>query len=477
MTALLAVALAASLALIVHLHNNGDHAPALGAAARPLELLAIVACALMAFALYRRWRGRPAAPRPGRLVFYVLTLAWLSSLFHGYEQGASYYTLVLAFGAIAALWTFAVRIPDAVDVALMNICVIAVGAELSLRVVARFAHSPLFGQESTDARHWLDANKLRPGSFHFGFPVSSHGFADDEPSAKQGCLVAAVGDSFTVGLVPHDYTFTTVAERAIGCRVDAIGVAAVGPEEYALLVRDEALPRDPDLVLIDLFVGNDLVDNLRGRDRFRDGMRRWLDRDNILVYELPRRLWRILQARRHRREPVPIVPQPRALSHDEIVRAWPWVDDPSREPSTMPHAQYLELESRHAREVCGGGDDAYYARFWRILDGIAAAVAPRKLAVLVIPDEFQVEDRLWREIVDVTKAPLDRDRPQRLVAAGLERRGIPYLDLLPRLRAEPVGPDGSRHLYLRDDTHFNVRGNAVAGAALASFLKTLLPTR
>jgi hypothetical protein len=73
--------------------------------------------------------------------------------------------------------------------------------------------------------------------------------------------------------------------------------------------------------------------------------------------------------------------------------------------------------------------------------------------------------------------PLDRDRAQRILAATLGEKGIPYLDLLPVLRAEPVGSDGMRHLFHRDDSHLNARGNAVAGQALQAFLRPLLPTR
>ena len=53
---------------------------------------------------------------------------------------------------------------------------------------------------------------------------------------------------------------------------------------------------------------------------------------------------------------------------------------------------------------------------------------------------------------------LDRFQPQRLLLAGLAERGIPALDLLPPLRAEPVGADGLRHLYHLRDTHINARG-------------------
>ena len=235
------------------------------------------------------------------------------------------------------------------------------------------------------------------------------------------------------------------------------------------------------MVLVDLFVGNDIVDNLRGRDHFRGGMRRWLDRHNMLVYELPRRL--LIVARERKRRPaqpaLPAGPGARGalLTGDAMYRALPWLEDPSREVPSMSHAAYLDLETRHAREICGGGDEAYYRRFWEILDGMRAAARPRTLAVLVIPDELQVEEPLWHEVSARAGEPLDRDRAQRLVDATLAQKGIPYLDLLPILRAQPVGSDGMRHLFHKDDSHLNARGNAVVGAALATFLRPLLPAR
>jgi hypothetical protein len=483
------VALAASGFLVVQQHGDRDHWPALGAWAHPLEVASVAACVMMAIAIWRRRRGAEHASRPARLAFYVLTLAWLSSLFHEWEQAGSYYSFIIAFGVLATLDAFGpslrrrlgARFTGAVDLVCMNVCVLFVGLELSLRVVAAFAHSPLFAQDSTDAKGWLAANRLHPGDPIMGFRVNSHGFNDDEPEKNKGCLVTAVGDSFTVGVVPHEFHFATVAERALQCPIDAIGVCAVGPEEYALLERDEALPLEPDVVLVDLFVGNDIVDNLRGRDHFRGGMRRWLDRHNLLVYELPRRLLIVARERAHHRSSAPASAPPSAtnkiLSRDELVRAFPWLTDPSREPSSMSHEAFLELETRHAREICGGGDEPYYRRFWEILDEMRAAAAPRPLAVLLIPDELQVEEPLWRDVSARAGMPLDRDRAQHLLAATLAKKGIPYLDLLPVLRAEPIGSDGMRHLFHRDDSHLNARGNAVTGAALAAFLRPLIPAR
>ncbi|MCU1278839.1 MAG: hypothetical protein JWM53_2385, partial [bacterium] len=229
MSALFALALAASIALIVHLHGNGDHWPALGGWARPLELLSILSCVLMAVAIYRRRRGAEHAARPLRLAFYVVTLTWLSSLFHDYEQGGSYYSFIIGFGALAALDAFGPslrrrhpRFADAADLVCMNACVLFVGLELALRLAAAVTHSPLLVQESTDAKGWLAANKLHPGDPIMGFRVNRNGYNDDEFYKKDKCLVTAVGDSFTVGVVPHEFHFATVAERELGCPIDAI---------------------------------------------------------------------------------------------------------------------------------------------------------------------------------------------------------------------------------------------------------------
>ena len=102
-------------------------------------------------------------------------------------------------------------------------------------------------------------------------------------------------------------------------------------------------------------------------------------------------------------------------------------------------------------------------------------MAARPFGVMLIPSEFQVEDRLW----ETATAPrdgkdLDRGEPQRSLVAALDAAGIPCLDLLPQLLDTAPLADGDRHLYRPCDTHFSVRGNRVAAEALEPFLRALL---
>ena len=107
----------------------------------------------------------------------------------------------------------------------------------------------------------------------------------------------------------------------------------------------------------------------------------------------------------------------------------------------------------------------------RVLERMQRECEERPFGVLLIPDEFQVEDGLWAELA---LPSLRRERPQQLLLRERERLGIPALDLLPVLRGVPPLADGNRHLYHLRDTHWNTRGNRFAGEALAGFVRGLL---
>ena len=61
----------------------------------------------------------------------------------------------------------------------------------------------------------------------------------------------------------------------------------------------------------------------------------------------------------------------------------------------------------------------------------------------------------------------DWEKPQRLFAAFFTAQGIPFIDLLPVLRAaQAEGP-----VYFRFDAHWTVRGHVVAAGAIADHLE------
>ena len=434
----------------------------------------------------------PAATRapgrwlPLRLAFTscVLGAAAFALVFPAYdtlwfELGAG-----LVAGLFAALLLLARdggRVWQRFDFLAFQLCLTLVLAEVGLRALAHRSHSQLFARMDVGPQRFLEQSKLPPGFLWWGFPVNSEGHYDEEfgPRANPDqTLVASIGDSFSIGSVHHSQHFTTVAERVggPGLRVDNYGAAGIGPPEYLDLVLHVAETRAPDLIVVNLFVGNDLGVK-RVREHFADQrLRRWLDRNNLLTYQVPHRLLRLRSTGRRRPGSDPKLnvleriegPQHRA----ELI---PWSEDPRLEPATFDRRTFLDIELSRARGITTA---ARLDPLLELLRTMRDSAGETPLGFVLIPDELQVEDALWEELVELQPdlAGRARDLPQQVLGAFFEAERVPYLDLLPILREVPLLEDGRRHVYHRQDTHFNARGNDEAGRALARFIEAQLGT-
>src|SRR5262245_325093 len=112
--------------------------------------------------------------------------------------GLGLFAGLAAFGApLASRWPRAARVAD---VALMNVCLIALGGEVALRIAARFSTSVYLTQADARPHEQVERYRLKPGSLHWGFPVNRDGFYDEEPGPRRRPhFVVCVGDSFSTG--------------------------------------------------------------------------------------------------------------------------------------------------------------------------------------------------------------------------------------------------------------------------------------
>src|SRR5205823_14772742 len=119
--------------------------------------------------------------------------------------------------ALALLALGGERRGSKLDLVAVNVCLALAGAEVVLRVVAAIRPSPLFARLDMQAAEFVDSRRGPPGVKRGGIAWNRWGEFDAEPRAKQPgeCLVVTIGDSFSVGVVPHRFHFTTVAERAL----------------------------------------------------------------------------------------------------------------------------------------------------------------------------------------------------------------------------------------------------------------------
>ncbi|HMC54124.1 MAG TPA: hypothetical protein VKH19_03045 [Gemmatimonadaceae bacterium] len=393
-------------------------------------------------------------------------------------------TLVIAYGWYAR-WSLRPmpRLRRGVDLLAMNGALALVLLELVLRGMARVNPSPLLVTAASTDVVRRGATREPAGKMRFDFPLNSGGHYDTEflpASRRTGPVVVDIGDSFSYGTVPHAFHFTTVAEqwgRAAGggsaasggsggsggnVEIYNMGYPAIGPADYLYLLQHEALPLQPERVVVNLFMGNDLTETPNAR-----GPARWFDADSYLfavVWNRARRMNRAQMAR------PPEVAQQGHLSRDALLTRYPWLADPLLEQPQFSRDVYLELESSAAAVIASQKGRPQVDRTIRALDDIEYAAGTTPLAFMIIPAAFQVDDSLWADVQRASRDSRDRDLAHREIVAWLQCRGIPMLDLLPVLRAVPPLADGRRHLYHRNDTHFNARGNDVAGRALGQFI-------
>src|SRR5262245_5198753 len=101
-----------------------------------------------------------------------------------------------------------------------------------------------------------------------GMRTNSLGFRDRERTLTRSSSaprLIALGDSFTWGAgVNYDQVFLTLVERGFqdsvpGTEIINLGQVGYQPEEYLSLLKSHGLAYQPDMVLVNFFVGNDLM--------------------------------------------------------------------------------------------------------------------------------------------------------------------------------------------------------------------------
>lgn len=429
-----------------------------------------------------------------RIFFYLLVTMTVMKfiVFSPFHIVLFQFTLTYCFGGFALILlaepmlrrVVPRRLFKVLDMVFFFTCFLLVAGELGLRIYARFHSSPLLVRTISSVEDKVNMHRYPPGTMRFGYPCNQGGHYDVDftPKTAGEKLVVVIGDSFSPGTVPLPLHYTKVCERRLpSTRVYNMGLCATGPAEYLYLLGEEARPLNPDLVLIALFVGNDLVDNLSSiSTNDSEGsvnlfIRSWFDVQNILLYLIPARMVKIASEENELAFGLDRSLKDDKEHVDELseVRT-PWIEDPMKERPYFSRETFVSIESQRAVIVCSG-DTTPYDQLFATLAKIIDASRDTRLAFMLIPDEFQVEDSLWEEITARKEGvEWDRDRPQRLIRSWLKERVVPCLDLLPHMRQTPPMTDGSRHLYHLQNTHFNARGNEIAGKLLADFLTDVL---
>ena len=323
-----------------------------------------------------------------------------------------------------------------------------------------------------------------PGSVEYGFVLNSRSFRtrEYEPSPARGVFrVVALGDSFTFasGALPHEDHWTTLVEEGLNgvsdrpVEVLRLGVPDTGPAFQLRLWQVEASKLRPDVVVMAFFIGNDFIDHQGDCGVFGGGNRGFSGRlaSVSVLYRAARNLRRVWSAGA---DPAGHGGLGETPSPGRPIPEYREAFDPDR--PTFNRERFVAIEAERMALCLRSEEEA----FRELADRTAGVVtdladeigrAGARFVVMVIPDQYQVDQTLVEEVLSSTgtrREDYDFNRPQRVLIRTLESSGIEVLDLLPVFNRVSSGDA----LYRLQDTHWNGRGNEIAAESLVEYIDT-----
>ncbi len=478
------------------------HAPVESSSDGLLFILAVVLQASSALYLAVNLRSTsPPDPPVGRLArlsaYVFVAVLLLTSALAGVSILSRSMARVFFLITLAAGWTFSCvvasrpagpkRFQRTFDILTANVVIGILLLESGLLVISHVYPSRLFF-DPTSAASTIDVWRIRPHATGFGFRYSSMGYHDEEffVASDGDLVVALLADSFGVGVVPYGYNFATVAEERLRSSlagshnrvaVHNFGIPAAGMREYLHLLEEEVFQYKPDRVVVCVFVGNDIdgIENPSRRQRYL--LQDWLFSTYLAR---ARSVYRNLRAEGRGLSELAEFVGMKALGGtvaneeggdtvDTETDTPEYVHDWRKEKPHLDRVTFLRWETRRL-PVCNTRSTETTAKYEDFFDALARfdRKLGDRLLVLLIPDQFQIEDDLWQELLRDLDHPenYERDYPQQQIREYCDQHGIDYLDTLPLLRNE----QRSGRTYHLQDTHWNARGNRIAGEALAKRL-------
>jgi lysophospholipase L1-like esterase len=250
------------------------------------------------------------------------------------------------------------------------------------------------------------------------------------------------------------------------------GTLGYSTDQELLFYRLEGRRYQPDLVIV-LFCSNDLYFNTTGEQG-----KPWfeIEGDRLVLQGSPVRAKKGQWQRGPEARTAEITPlhgsmalrliAERAVGHPRVSAALAFlhiVEPPKVEPIPM---EMTPLGNLHP-EV---------KTMWAVTDALLARLKSEveadggRLAVLYIPDRFQLSDRIW-ELTEQRYGMGKRFSPDRIylrLKRACEEQGVPFLDPLEALRAaEAAGRSG----YFPEDGHWNETGHAIAARTIAAWVR------
>ncbi len=305
--------------------------------------------------------------------------------------------------------------------------------------------------------------------------------------------IAVLGDSCVEALqVPEEQTFAKLLERELaacpaiasahGTKIESLnfGVSGYGTAQELLALRSQALPLEPDLVLLALYAGNDVRNNEKTLDQ--EELRPYFDlQGDRLVLDASFRDHSSYKFRRSlpARAFYSLVNRSRLLQGVKAAK--------SRLDSWLGARKAHRMEQGNAVQELGL-DNAVYApptepawkKAWAVTEALLAQMKREteaqgaRFALVSLTTPIQVDpDAAKRQAFAKALDVEDLDYPERRLAEASARNSIDFLALTPPLRELATREKVYLHGFPNTapgEGHWNARGNEAAAREIGRWL-------
>jgi lysophospholipase L1-like esterase len=282
-----------------------------------------------------------------------------------------------------------------------------------------------------------------------------------------------IGDSYTMGWgVEEKNTYPRLTEELLSTRsaqsnIQAInaGFTAAGPSGYYLYLKLQGLRLAPDIVVVGLYLGNDIISR---RDI------EWLTTDTNGLPEVIRSKSTYVDTAGNLRTttiPIPYRIPVLRNSHLFIYLVNALLGRAPTQSELRSSDDFVNTLVCQFKDACHELDSEK-EEVMMLLKAMKKLTneAGADFLVVLIPTDFQIHADAWLKY----RLPLplllkDLEFPDRQFSKWFTEAGIDFVDLLPVFAEHE-----SEQTYFTNDDHWNVRGHEIAAEALSGYLLTRL---
>lgn len=301
--------------------------------------------------------------------------------------------------------------------------------------------------------------RLRHPDFDVLWKNNVHGFREREPRAKEpGTLrIGVLGDSIVAGYGVHpnerfaDLWFRSVQERMEEAELWNLSSVHTGTAHMSEILRGVGGEYDLDVIILALFSGNELEDNLAWyRHHSEAGAR------NGTVKEVCSEENLNLLSPSKTPEPSPAPSGPRAwIRMHSRLALFLWVHGLGEILNHFTPRDNMKASFIEEAWPCTS----------HALDRFRADVGPKPMVLWYLPTHMEWDDALWERVKERRGIDSDDDRHRLrdLVRSWAEENLVPFVDATPwLLHREPA------QVKFPIDGHFNINGNRLVADGLVA---------